>query len=530
VRDLSLSFWRATARRNEYVARSAWPPSCLWGGRKAKNRMALSLNRLSIRKACAGLMVLTILSPALAQSPDTPVSPAQVSSPSATASSQGLAEPSQAPAESPSATPANGVSSPAQTVANPPSVPSDPPDVLEVLGLNTPVLPALVNTPSAAASSQGPAELAQVPSTTPVQGASSPAQSVANTAPAQPSTPQPEKSKPILIVWAHTDIPDQGASTLDLMDLERYFVDQLIRRRIENVVPYTTANTSNLSPNVYLLDLSVKAMHPAVRSVWNQEANEYQSRDIFDVELSLAVKHRQSDRDLGTTGARYEHWFTNHYESQQVTEKRVAIYTAANELADRFTQEAAAGQFSETLRSIQRPFWGSVANGDMDAIVEACALGLFALLPIFILIAIIIAVCGAIRRAFQQTSRWHHPDPSSSPVRSQPNYAAWDQELQEAFALSFETNGFDDAACRAVAAARLDEILAAHASIETKEAERILNTKSRDIDREKKAAYAVSRCDLDKTDVIETLRGAEEWPYRVLQEAKGLAVEVTQNV
>ncbi len=377
---------------------------------------------------------------------------------------------------------------------------------------NTPVAPTQAQAPSPTASSQRLADPSQAP-----------AQSTA--------TP-----KPILVVCAHTDIPDQGAPTLDLVDLEQYFVNQLIQRRIENVIPSVTANIPNPpAPNMYILDLSVKTMHPAVRSVWDAPSHMYEDREIFDVELSLAVTHRQSGHDLGTTGARYEHWFTNHYESQQVTEKRVAIYTAANELADRFTQEATAGRFSEALRSIQAPlpsFWDRLANGDKNAVGEALVLGLLALIAVLILVTIIATICGAIRRSFQHTSRHRPfacPVPPPPPARPQPNYAAWDQELQEAFALSFETNGFDDAACRAVAAARRDEILASHASIEAKEAERILSTKSRDTERDKKAAYAISRCDLDKTDVTETLRGAEEWPYRVLKEAKNLSAEVSQN-
>jgi len=52
---------------------------------------------------------------------------------------------------------------------------------------------------------------------------------------AQPSTPSTTQT-PNLIVYAHTDLENQGAPTLDVLDLERYFVAALAERRIQNVV------------------------------------------------------------------------------------------------------------------------------------------------------------------------------------------------------------------------------------------------------------------------------------------------------
>lgn len=45
----------------------------------------------------------------------------------------------------------------------------------------------------------------------------------------KPGTPAP---KPIFIARATTPIENEGKPTLDLVDLERYFVDRLIQRRV----------------------------------------------------------------------------------------------------------------------------------------------------------------------------------------------------------------------------------------------------------------------------------------------------------
>src|SRR5436190_1909632 len=80
---------------------------------------------------------------------------------------------------------------------------------------------------------------------------------------AQSSTPQPT-----FIVSVHTEIPGQGAPTLDVVDLERYFAEQLTYRHIQST-PAASAKIPNPAPpNLYLIEVTVDAMRPAQRSEW----------------------------------------------------------------------------------------------------------------------------------------------------------------------------------------------------------------------------------------------------------------------
>jgi hypothetical protein len=336
-----------------------------------------------------------------------------------------------------------------------------------------------------------------------------------------PEPSEPQQPKPILIVRVHTNISGESAAGLDTTDLERYFAAQLDSCHIEHVAVATTAIIPNLAPpNMYLLDISVDALNPATRTSWNGNSD-----PVFNVELSLAVKSLRSGQ-IFTTGERYEYDFGDRGDKLEL--RRRAIFNAADNLTNRFLDEWASGKYGDALPMSQAPtflervpWWLLLPVG----IVAAVAFG-------YILASVLNALLRLLIALFSP-----HPQSSPIPVLTVPGPQSsqpvvrpvWDQELQEAFALSFETNGFDDAACQAVAAARLDEILASHASIEAKEAERVVSTKVRASELEKIAAYAISRCDLDKNDVIETLRGADGWPYRVLQEAKKLSVEVEQN-
>ena len=158
---------------------------------------------------------------------------------------------------------------------------------------------------------------------------------------ASPAAAQPfaesREPQPVLIVRVTTLIENEGKPTLDVEDLERYFVQQLIARNLANVVPSRTARIPNPpAPNMDLVEVSVDAMHPAQRTAQNEQNKLYYDQDVFDVELSLVVKHLQSGRVVGTTGERHEHWFTRYSEDDRLVEKRAAIFKAADNLADRF--------------------------------------------------------------------------------------------------------------------------------------------------------------------------------------------------
>src|SRR6266851_3464319 len=72
------------------------------------------------------------------------------------------------------------------------------------------------------------------------------------------TTPATVSEKPVLVVWARTDLANGGQPTLDLIDLERYFVARLAERYIPTAYPSTTTKISTPAPaNVYLVELSV---------------------------------------------------------------------------------------------------------------------------------------------------------------------------------------------------------------------------------------------------------------------------------
>lgn len=62
------------------------------------------------------------------------------------------------------------------------------------------------------------------------------AESPTSNTPAVPAT----STCPIFIVSTHTDIPDQGAPTLDIVDLQNYFVKVLTERGLADVVSRAT--------------------------------------------------------------------------------------------------------------------------------------------------------------------------------------------------------------------------------------------------------------------------------------------------
>ena len=102
----------------------------------------------------------------------------------------------------------------------------------------------------------------------------------------------------------------------------------------------------------------------------------------------------------------------------------------------------------------------------------------------------------------------------------------WDIELENAVALSLKTQEFSDAACEAAALAQLDHLLTVHAQIEMKEAQRQLQSKKREAHYAQLAKYTAANSSLDEAKIIEILRKADEWEYRVLEEAKAIATSV----
>jgi hypothetical protein len=334
-------------------------------------------------------------------------------------------------------------------------------------------------------------------------------------------TPAPAP-KPILIVWAHTDLPNQGAPTLDVVDLERYFVTRLDARRIENVMRSATVQIPNPAPpHMYLLDLRVDVMQPADRTAWDSEHNTYRADPVFNVELSLSVKNLQSGQIVGATREPYEYHFGDYYEANRLEPKRLAIGRAADGLAEHFANLAVNGEFSEALKSIQAPrpsFWESLANGDKDAVSAAFVLGLFTLIAVLILIIIIANICRAIRGWTQRTA-----DPCPPTLPTPPLPAAdpeKDKFLKDVIALAEKTGNFSEEWLASEARQNSDVLLRDAEIIYARRAERTIRKKDHDKELEKVANYAARRHGLARADIYTKARWAENLQYELLRIAQ----------
>jgi hypothetical protein len=203
---------------------------------------------------------------------------------------------------------------------------------------------------------------------------------------------------------------------------------------------------------------------------------------------------------------------------------------AANLAAD-FAVKTAAGQFGDALRAIHPPpppptaptfwetYWSRLMAGDK------AALGLtVTVVSAFFLVFLMIDTASTRRKDRRATQRaqaaqaWNEHHIAKEKER-------WDKELQDALTLKYETRNFSDAACLATAKAKREEWLKGAAEIQAKEAERQLKSKDLEVQYERVAAYAVSKCDLTRSDITNMLRAAAVWPYRVLQKA----IEITEG-
>ncbi|MFI5093742.1 MAG: hypothetical protein ACHQIK_09895 [Candidatus Acidiferrales bacterium] len=316
---------------------------------------------------------------------------------------------------------------------------------------------------------------------------------------AEPSTP-PTTQNPELIVWAHTDLKNQGAPTLDILDLERYFAAQLAKRRIQNVAPSQTARqTRSPAQNEYLIELSVDAIQPSTRATQDYQTKVYTEDPVFYVELSLAVKHPASGRVQGTLVQRQDYHLAE-AELERAEPKRNAIYKTADRLADEFVDAAGEGRFGAELKSIQAPL--STLVRPWHVFVGLGGLSLVLLIAIFV----------------HQADVGDAEDQRRRALKLQQERDT--KRLQDALALSLSTCNFDDEACWESAKEARERILERGAEIQEAEAKRRLKTNEREAEYERIAAYAAATSNLNKDAVIRMLRSADEWDYRVLRDAQ----------
>lgn len=94
------------------------------------------------------------------------------------------------------------------------------------------------------------------------------------------------------------------------------------------------------------------------------------------------------------------------------------------------------------------------------------------------------------------------------------------KQAHAAIALSLATDNFSRAACWDAAHDAREAILKRRNAIEDTEAARRLNRNQREEEYNEIAVCASETCDLSRDEVIEILRNADAWEYRVLREAE----------
>ncbi len=299
---------------------------------------------------------------------------------------------------------------------------------------------------------------------------------------ASPSTPP--NPAPQLIVWAHTDLENQGAPTLDILDLERYFVAHL-ERRIANVIPSQTARVS--APNAYLAELSVNSITPSIRGM-KDDTGPYREDPVFHVELSLAVKDLKSGRALGS-GRESRDYHLASAEIERLEPKRAALYQSADALADRFADGIAKGEFGEQLRSLQSS-------------------GMIPLATAVVLLAG--AIAGVIALRMMTAPKEMSLNPTDEQIK----------RLDAAIALSIATDNFSQAKLWEAAHDGLEATLDRAQAIQEAEGARLATAKVRQAENAKIAKHAAATSNFSEDQILNILRQAEEWDYRLLREAQ----------
>jgi hypothetical protein len=344
------------------------------------------------------------------------------------------------------------------------------------------------------------------------------------------STPPPTSSKPILIVRASTNLDNQGQPTLDLVDLERYFVQELSWRTVAIVRPSATAKLADFpAANTYLLDLSVDALQPAVRSHWTREQQGQQDLTVFTVELSLAVKQAASGTILGQLTQTAEGSSPHRIEHWPIAEKRSVIYNAADELAGQFVDASTDGRFGQDLINSEAPVFQRALAGQGSAIAIVAAIGVGGITLLVVVLKILFAFCRWIASLFESPQmRRVYSQPVPRPGPDKATIDVWNKQVEKAVALWLETDGFSDEACRTQAESSLDETLRDAPKISEAEAKRELTAQDREEKYAQMAAHIAPRSEHSEQDLKDILWWADAWPYYVLLEARRIAEERAQ--
>lgn len=328
---------------------------------------------------------------------------------------------------------------------------------------------------------------------------------------AQADNTSSEAPNPALVVWAKTKLANQSQPTLDLLDVERYFVQQLAERRIENALPSSTAHIPNpAAPNTFFLEVSVDALREAKRAE-STMGNAYRPSEfsVFCVDLSLAVKHQGSGRVRSILREYHEVKLGQDHRTKDEDTKRAALAAAIEKLAAKFVDAAAEGRLGNELVAIQAPIWTRITAWHV-------VIGIFGGLIILVVLGLIISIVGEIAGDAERREQ--------DELRRR-----WDRRLKDVELKAVETDNFSEKWYRAAAQTHRDDLLAQAARIREQEADRRIRAARILAEHEEIAAYAQREHGCNNARVVTLLRNAEAHEHRLLQEANRIKNETEEH-
>jgi len=165
-----------------------------------------------------------------------------------------------------------------------------------------------------------------------------------------------EVGPPGLVIAATTNVQNEVTAALNLRDIEHYVVAELIRHRVENVVPASSLARSQAShpADTYQLEFSIEQAEEAWRPRWNWTEKRYVDDDVLHLELSIAVIRTRDGVIVGGMYDIHDYRGEDYGPFSTPQAVRAAVYKAASKLADEFVLTATQGEFGERIRTIQR--------------------------------------------------------------------------------------------------------------------------------------------------------------------------------
>lgn len=163
---------------------------------------------------------------------------------------------------------------------------------------------------------------------------------------------------PFLVVRVTDKVANDISSALDTKDLERYVVSELIRRRIDNVIPFTSAKDRLVdgSEGLVLIDVSLDQADITDRPLWVFSDGRYKDDQILHIEFSVELTPQgDPESAVGFHDMRdFRAAEYGHFSSPQAI--KGATYEAVSDLADDFLKLAQEGELGDQFRDMQRPY------------------------------------------------------------------------------------------------------------------------------------------------------------------------------